>query len=199
MGSLCVDGDTAVPVNRSISALLNESLDPSTINFNSFILIADNNTLVDGKVSYEKKVASFKPSSNLSNNTIYKATLTTVNADLAEIALISNVISTFTAGTSFAKKPEPVNLRTAGDFVILIKTEISKTDSADILMKNDIGVSPAPRTYITGFSDAHHPDNTYSTSIFREGKMYSVDMTPSAPAKRNVAIKDMETAYTDAA
>jgi hypothetical protein len=194
-----VDGDTVVPVNGSISALFNESLDPSTINFNSFIVTTDDNTLVDGTVSYEKKLASFKPSSNLSNNTIYKATLTTVNADLADNALISNVIWTFTAGTSLSKGPEPVNLRTARDFVILTKTGISKTGSADTLIKGDIGVSPAPRTYITGFSDTLHANTTYATSIYVEGKIYSADMTPPTPAKMTAAISDMETAYTDAA
>jgi len=47
---------------------------------------------------------------------------------------------------AIAAGPTPVNLGTAGDFVILAKTGISVTGTTAIV--GDLGVSPAAATYI---------------------------------------------------
>ena len=93
--------------------------------------------------------------------------------------------------------PAPVNLRTAGDFVILAKTAISTTGTTQI--NGDIGVSPVAASFITGFGLIADPSNTFSTSSLITGKAYAADYTSPTPSKLTTAVSNMETAYTDAA
>jgi hypothetical protein len=188
------------PINGNITALFNESLDPATVDLDSFTLAPTaGGGIVAGSVSYAQKLVSFNPTADLVPDTQYTATLTTNVKDLAGNPLTTVYTWTFTTGSNSAAGPDPVNLRTTGDFVILTKTGISTT--GDTSITGDIGVSPAPRTYITGFSDTFDSSNTYSTSIYVKGvgKIYAADMTPPTPAKMTTAISDMETAYTAAA
>lgn len=97
----------------------------------------------------------------------------------------------------FAAGPASVNLLSAGNFVILTKSGISTTGTTSIT--GDIGVSPAPATYITGFGLTMDSSNTYSTSAKVTGKVYAADYTPPTPTTMTTAISDMQTAYTDAA
>ena len=91
----------------------------------------------------------------------------------------------------------PVDLGTAGDFVILAKTGVSTTGTTSIV--GDIGVSPAAATYITGFGLIMDASNEFSTSSLVTGRIYAADYAPPTPAKMTTAISDMETAFTDAA
>jgi hypothetical protein len=150
-------------------------------------------------VDYADKLVTFNPASDLAADTIYTATLTTAVTDLADNALTANFIWTFTTGTATAAGPDPVNLRTAGDFAVLAKTGISKSDAAGTAITGDIGVSPEALTAITGFSQTMDSSNEFATSTFVTGKIFAADMTPPTPAKMTAAISDMETAYTDAA
>lgn len=93
--------------------------------------------------------------------------------------------------------PAPVNLGTAGDFVILAKTGISATGTTHIT--GDIGISPAAASFITGFGLIADASNTFSTSSLVTGKVYAADYTSPTPTKMTTAIGDMQTAYTDAA
>ena len=93
--------------------------------------------------------------------------------------------------------PEPVNLGTSGDFVILSKTGISTTGTT--LITGDIGVSPIDATAITGFGLIMDASNTFSTSSLVTGKVYAANYTDPTPTKMTTAIGDMETAYTNAA
>ena len=96
-----------------------------------------------------------------------------------------------------AAGPAPVNLRTAGTFVILSKAGISTTGVTAIT--GDIGVSPIAAVAITGFGLILSPSGKYSTSSLVTGKVYASDYAPPTPVKMTVAVGDMETAYTDAA
>ena len=91
--------------------------------------------------------------------------------------------------------PAPVNLRTAGRYVILAKSAISTVPASAIT--GDVGISPAAATYITGFTltDA----TGYATSPQVTGRVYAADMVSPTPANLTTAVSDMETAYTDAA
>jgi len=93
--------------------------------------------------------------------------------------------------------PAPVDLGTAGDFVILTKTGITTTGVTNIT--GDIGVSPISSTAITGFSLAMDSTNTFSTSPQVTGKVYAANYTAPTPAKMTTAINDLRTAYVDAA
>ena len=93
--------------------------------------------------------------------------------------------------------PAPVNLGTAGDFVILAKTGISTTGATHIT--GDIGVSPISATAITGFALTADPSNVFSTSALVTGKVYAANYATPTPANMSTAVSNMETAYTDAA
>lgn len=101
------------------------------------------------------------------------------------------------ATTNNSTSPGAVNLGTAASFVILAKSAVSTTGTTSVL--GHIGVSPAAESFLTGFSQARHASNEYSTSSLVTGHLYAADMAPPTPAKMTTAISDMETAYTDAA
>jgi hypothetical protein len=110
--------------------------------------------------------------------------------------LLSLLILALAVGTASAAQA-PVNLGTAGNFVILSKTGISTTGTTSIV--GDIGVSPIDSTAITGFGLIMDSSNQFSTSSIVTGKVYAADYTSPTPTIMTTAISDMETAYTDAA
>ncbi|WP_373035586.1 ice-binding family protein [Sulfurimonas sp.] len=199
-----ITNGTDVTIDRSISALMSEALKPSTVNTATFKLATTSGAApVAGTVSYSGNTMTFKSTANLAVSTQYTATITTAVQDLAGNALaVAKVWSFTTSATavpsavpSATSGPLSVNLGTAENFVILAKTGISTTGTTAIT--GDIGLSPAARSYITGFSDTLV--GTYATSPLVTGKIYAADMTPPTPSNMTTAVSDMETAYTDAA
>jgi hypothetical protein len=91
----------------------------------------------------------------------------------------------------------PVNLGTAGNFVILAKSGISTVPPSAIT--GNIGVSPVTSTAITGFALSLTADNPFATSTQVTGNVYAPDYAAPTPANLTTAIGDMQTAYTDAA
>ena len=192
-------GFVNAPTNRRLTVTFDEAMDASTINSTTFTLTGPNATPVDGTVSYDaaSKTASFAPKSPLAANTLYTGTLSTGVKDVAGNALATPYIWSFTTGMIAALGPEPVILGTAGTFVLLAKTGVSTTGTTAIV--GNIGLSPAARSYITGFSDALNATNQFATSAQVTGKIYAANMAVPTPAKMTTAISDMETAYTAAA
>jgi hypothetical protein len=91
-----------------------------------------------------------------------------------------------------------VNLRSAGDFVILSKAGITTTGTTAIT--GNIGVSPISHTAIVGFGLIGVPANDpFLTSALVNGKIYAANLFPPTPAKMTAAIGDMMIAYADAA
>ncbi len=90
-----------------------------------------------------------------------------------------------------------VNLRTAGNFVILAKSGISNTGVTSVV--GDIGVSPIDSTAITGFDLVLDDFNQFATSPIVIGNVYAADYSSPTPSDMTIAISDMEAAYTDAA
>lgn len=74
-----------------------------------------------------------------------------------------------TVTANFGEGPAPVNLRTAGDFVILTKSGITTTVGTSIV--GDIGVSPIASTAITGFGLIMDISGTFSKSSLVIGKV----------------------------
>ena len=109
------------------------------------------------------------------------------NKYFAGIALLAVAGSAFAAGPG----PAPVNLRSAGDFVILTKSGI--TDVPTSAVTGDVGTSP-----ITGAADL-------LTCTEVTGLVFSVTAAGPEPCniknptKLTAAVLDMKTAYTDAA
>ncbi|HEX5328907.1 Ig-like domain-containing protein, partial [Sulfuricurvum sp.] len=141
---------TGVSINQNITATFNEAVDPATVNTTTFTL-SDGVTPIAGIVSYMGTTATFNPTSNLNVDTNYTATVTTAVQDLAGNAMSVNKVWIFSTGTTIANGPDPVNLGTAGNFVLLSKSGISTTGATSIT--GDIGVSPIDATAFTGFSN----------------------------------------------
>jgi len=118
-------------------------------------------------------------------------------AYLITAADASTATYTVTVTVSTAAGPAPVNLGTAGNFVILAKTGVSNTGTTSVV--GDIGLSPAAASYITGFGLIADSTNTFSTSSLVTGNVYAADYAVPTPSDLTTAISDMETALTDAA
>mgnify|MGYP003394579918 CR=1 FL=1 len=89
----------------------------------------------------------------------------------------------------------PVDLGSAGNYVIMAKTGISNVPTSAIT--GDIALSPAAESFVTGFSQS---DATgYATSAQVTGKIYAADMAAPTSATLTTAVSDMQNAYTDAA
>ena len=98
--------------------------------------------------------------------------------------------------TTVAKGPAPVNLGTAGNFVILAKSGIDSIPTSAVT--GNIGVSPIGSTGITGFSLMADSTGTFSTSSQLIGKAYAAGYTSPTPANLITAVSNMEAAFTDA-
>ena len=180
------DTATSVTTNGSLTATFSEVMDAATITTTTFTLM-QGSTAVPGAVTYVGTVATFDPTSDLADSTLYTATVTTEVKDLAGNALAANKTWSFTT----AAGPIPVNLRTAGNFVILSKTGITNVPISVIV--GDVGTSPITGAAITGLACAEVT-----------GTIYTVN--PAGPACRvedasllATAVSHMETAYDDAA
>ena len=95
-----------------------------------------------------------------------------------------------------------INLGMAGNYAILAKTAISTVPSS--VVTGNVGVSPAARGFLTGWSQTAAPDasDTYSTSaqVVAPFKLYAADYVGgTTPVDLTTAVLNMQTAYTDAA
>jgi Ice-binding-like len=124
----------------------------------------------------------------------FMKSFTARKANLVLMLLLS--VFAFATGAT-AAGPSPVNLGTAGSFVILTKTGVTTTGTTTVV--GDMGVSPIVATSMTGFGLIADATNTFSTSSLVAGKIYAADYFPPTPAKMTTAISDMETAFTNAA
>jgi len=91
----------------------------------------------------------------------------------------------------------PVDLGTAGNYVILSESGISTSPPSSVT--GNLGVSPIDSTAITGFSLVLDGSGAFSTSSQVTGKLYAADYAVPSPANLTTAVSDMQTAYTDAA
>lgn len=108
--------------------------------------------------------------------------------------------ATYTVTVTVAGGPAPVLLGAAANYAILVKTGISTVPSS--VVTGNVGVSPAARTYLTGWSLITEPTDTYFTSaqVVYPGKLYAADnVGGTTSADLGTAVLNMGTAYTDAA
>jgi hypothetical protein len=88
---------TAVFLNKVISANFNMAMNESTINATTFT-VKKGTTAVSGTVSYNGTTASFAPSSPLTMNTIYTATISTAVKNIQGTTITTPYVWTFTTG-----------------------------------------------------------------------------------------------------
>jgi uncharacterized protein YjdB len=120
-----------------------------------------------------------------------------VKATSAENVLIFATLEITLSNQAEVIVSNNVALGTAEDFVILSKTGISST--AGTLITGNIGVSPGPASYITGFGLVLDASGEFATSTLVIGMVYAADLAVPTPSYLSTAVSDMETAYTDAA
>ena len=187
----------AVPINTTIAATFSETMDPLSLNTNSF-LVTDGATPVVGTISFGPGTsATFTPDDSLPPNTLVTATLTAAVTGLNGSALAAPFIWSFMTGTEVANGPPPVQLGSSLNFAILAKTAISTVPNS--MITGDIGISPAAQTYLTGFTLNPDASNVFSTSTQVVGNVYAADDAVPTPINLTTAISDVEDAYTDAA
>lgn len=184
---------TGVATNKDLTVTFSEPMDAATINASTFTL-TKGTTLIPGSVSYSGTTATFNPSVVLDANTVYTATLTKAVKDASGAALESDISWQFTTGVNAAPLAV-VNLRTAGNYVLLAKTAINNNPTSAIT--GAIGLSPSATSYITGFSLTNATG--YATSSQVTGQIFAADMVSPTSSNLTTAINDMQTAYTDAA
>lgn len=191
--TLPLNAAIAIETNTTVSATFSEVMDPLTVTASTFTLM-NGATAVTGIVTYTGLVATFTPSANLAVSTEYTATITSGVKDLAGNSLAENEVWSFTTSTTAAPLGV-VNLRAAGNYVILAKTGISNISTSAIT--GDLGLSPAATSYITGLSltDA----TGYATSAQVTGQVFAADMADPTPINLTTAVENMITAYNDAA
>lgn len=194
------DAATDVPRNRDVAATFSEDINPATVTAETFTIVDTDGNAVAGTVSIVgTTTAVFAPAEDLQSDTEYTATITTGVSDLANPAnaLTTAFVWSFATGATVAAGPAPVVLGAAGDYVILAKSEVTTTGTTAIV--GDIGISPAARSYMTGFEDSLDASTAFATSALVTGNLYAADMAPPTPSNLTTAISNMETAYTDAA
>lgn len=184
---------TGVPTNKDISVTFSEPMQVASITTSTFTL-KKGTAVIPGTVSYTGTTATFNPSVVLDANTMYTATVTTGVKDADGVALASNITWNFTTGANAATLAV-VNLRTAGNYVLLAKTAINNNPTSAVTGK--VGLSPAATSYITGFSLTNATG--YATSSQVTGQIFAADMVSPTSSNLTTAINDMQTAYTDAA
>ena len=205
-----VNAATNVAVGSVLTATFSKAMDAATINTSSFTVQRSGpplGALLKGTVSYDvpSKVATFTPNSALVSGTSYTATLTTRVEDIACNRLAASKVWTFTTataatGTGGVANPAPVLLGTSGNYAILTKTGVSTIPTS--VVTGNVGVSPAARTYLTGWSETYDVTDTYATStqVVSPYKLYAADLVGGTTSSDlTVAVLDMQTAYTDAA
>lgn len=186
---------TGVTRNPAVSATFSEAMTASTLNGTTFTLQGGGGP-VAATVSYAGTIATLQPTVALAPNTVYTATVTTGAKDAAGTALVTARTWTFTTVASAASGPAPVDLGTAGNYVILAKSAISTTGATSVV--GDIALSPAAASFITGFA-LSSPPSTFSSSALVTGSIWASDYDAPTPADLTTAVLDMQAAYTDAA
>lgn len=93
-----------------------------------------------------------------------------------------------------------VSLGTAANYAILAKTGVASAPIS--VVTGNVGLSPAARGYLTGWSLILEPTDTYFTSaqVAAPGKLYAADnVGGTTTPDLTTAVADMGTAYTAAA
>lgn len=147
-------------------------------------------------------IATFSPTAAaLLPNTNYTATVTTAAKSAGGTAMASPVAWTFTTNAIALTGQAPVNLGTAGDYVIFANTGIANaTPCIGTCITGDMGVgSGVTSTAITGFALILPVSSPFSTSAQVNGNIYAFDYATPTPTRVTTASNDMALAYTEAA
>jgi hypothetical protein len=192
-----LDGAVNVWSGQQLDATFNDAMDQTTLTTSTFT-VRQGTDAVMGRVSYDpaSKTATFTPANPLNASLLYTATISTGAKSASGLNLANAYSWSFTTHAA-TKMLLPVDLRTAGHYVILAETKISTVPKSAIT--GDIAISPAAATFITGFGLTADSTNTFSTSKQIKGQVFAADYASPTPSNLTTAIGDMGTAFADAA
>jgi Bacterial Ig-like domain len=96
--------------NTLATVTFSKAMKASSINGNTYTLGGTGSVSVPGQVTYDaaSHTAIFTPSATLALNTVYTATLTTAAVDLSGNALASDMVSSFTTGSTTCQPGPPI-------------------------------------------------------------------------------------------
>ena len=178
-------GDTAtnVSINRTVNATFNETMNAATINAVSFTLVKGT-TPVAGVVSTTGAVATFTPTTNLTPNSLYKATIKAGVRDPQGNAMINDYTWSFTTGAGpdiIAPRvisTDPANAATAVAFNKKISATFSEvmdslsTTTSFLINNTTLGGTPITGTVTYSGTTAVFtpsillsPNTTYAATI----------------------------------
>lgn len=113
-----------------------------------------------------------------------------------DVSYSATEVPSTTVEKSRGKQTAPVELGLAKNFVILAASGISTVPPSAVV--GNMGISPAPASYITGFS-LSAPPGAFTLSTQVTGKVYASDYLAPTPATLTTAMLNMQAAYDDAA
>lgn len=192
---LPLSGGLAVARSATARITFSEPMNGASISATTFTL-TQGATPIAGAVSYGAGGAVFVPTMLLEESTRFTATITSGAVSAYGVALAAPYSWSFTTGTRVAPAL-PIDLGTAGSYVILSKTGISTVPTSAIT--GNIGVSPAAAGSVTGFPLVPDATNLFSLTPQVTGKVYAADYAMPTPTNLTGAVSDMETAFTNGA
>lgn len=122
-----MDNATNVPLNKTVSAVFSENMDPLTITTTSFTLY-DGLTQINGAVSYAGVTAQFNPNVDFLVGKIYTATIKNTVKDLAGNNMVLDYVWTFSTSTPDAIPPTVIATDPANNAT---NVPLNKTITAD--------------------------------------------------------------------
>jgi len=170
-GPFPASGETSVAVDTVVTATFSERMDESTITTSSFTLDG-----VAGSVSYDfgTYTATFTPDADLTDDTIYTATLSTAVTDVAGNAIAAEYSWNFTTGVVPDTIPPSV---TVSDIVTTTDTTPTFTGTATDTQSNIASVeyrvdsgSWVAATASDGTFDSLSEGYTFTTSVLSIGE-----------------------------
>ena len=194
---------SGVCLQKTINATFSEAIDPLTLSTASVQLKTSGGVATNGSVTYDvlNNVTTLTPSSDLLPNTSYTATITTAVKDLANNALATNKVWTFTTGTQACA--QVVDLGTAAPFGNLGGGAGTTNQGTLTVIGGDLGSTAVSASAVTGFHDTANDiyTETGSNQGFVNGKIYTCTVSttgPTAAAVNTVACSVATQARADA-
>jgi hypothetical protein len=196
ISSIPDDAATDIPLNELLSATFSEPMNRTTLSTNTFKLSSAQGA-VTGTVISTSTTVTFEPTAQLAPNTLYTATITVGATSASAVPLSSPHVWTFQTGTTTSVLGNPVDLGTAGNFVLLGMSGITNVPTSIIV--GNIGVSPIDATAVTGLPLTPDASNQFSVTPQVTGRVYASNFAAPTPDMLTAAIGDMHTAFTAAA
>ena len=142
---------TGVALNKIISGVFSEAMDPLTITSSTFTL-AIGVTPVAGTVNYVGTTATFTATGGLESGNTYTATFTTGAKNVGGTPLASNYVWTFSTVAPLG--PPVINLAGVARFGIIAGVGVSNNAGFSVINNLDVGIYPGARSSVTGFPPA---------------------------------------------